>query len=451
MSAAAGTPTTASTGHPNDTPSSPSSHHSITVVHLDLGLGGAEQLVVHAATGLQRQGHKVQLLTTFYDRERAPPACKELDIVEVGRWLPRTVLGRLTAFCSVIRIFVLALYMMYKGGCSYDVIMVDQVAALNPLFFRMCRKLMFYCHFPDKLLCPTKTSLTHTLYRNVLDFFESYATGVCDNLLVNSHFTQGMLKNTFPSMRKSPQVVYPPVDLTDVSSFLYDVPSLSNRNFTQLAGVQEGSPIFLSVNRFERKKNIELAIRAFGRLCEELRTDPANRKLAAACTAPPSLIITGGWDQRLRENREYFSELEQIAKADGRFDMSQVLFLRSIPSQLRWYLMYVSTAVVYTPHEEHFGMVPCEAMSVGAGVVAVNSGGPLETVLDGQTGYLCDATEESFARGMKAALRVKLLDPPQCEVMQISGITHVQKNFTLGSFVERISAIIDEPTRRSES
>eukprot|EP00922_Rhytidocystis_sp_ex-Travisia-forbesii_P068387 GHVS01101851.1.p1 GENE.GHVS01101851.1~~GHVS01101851.1.p1 ORF type:complete len:453 (+),score=55.70 GHVS01101851.1:142-1500(+) len=447
--AVATTPTTASTAA-NDASCSSNKYaapRSIAVVHLDLGMGGAEQLIAHAAVGLRRRGHNVQILTTFYDRERAPPACKEMDIVEVARWFPRTVMGRFTAICSVIRIFILALYMLYKGGCSYDVIMVDQVSALNPLFARMCQKLMFYCHFPDKLLCPTKTSLIHSIYRFWLDLFEGYSTGVCDNLLVNSHFTQAMLKQTFPTIMKPSQVVYPPVDLSDVSTFLYDVQSISNKNFPQLAGVDDRSPIFLSVNRFERKKNIQVAIRAFGRLCEELESLPANRKLAAACKAPPVLIISGGWDERLRENREYFSELQQLTTKDGRFNMSQVLFLRSIPSQLRWYLMYVSTAVVYTPHEEHFGMVPCEAMSVGARVVAVNSGGPRETVLDGETGYLCDPTEESFAVGMKEALRVKLLDPRKCEKMRNSGIEQVQKNFSLDAFIDRLSSILDEPTR----
>eukprot|EP00922_Rhytidocystis_sp_ex-Travisia-forbesii_P068388 GHVS01101853.1.p1 GENE.GHVS01101853.1~~GHVS01101853.1.p1 ORF type:complete len:153 (+),score=20.78 GHVS01101853.1:142-600(+) len=142
--AVATTPTTASTAA-NDASCSSNKYaapRSIAVVHLDLGMGGAEQLIAHAAVGLRRRGHNVQILTTFYDRERAPPACKEMDIVEVARWFPRTVMGRFTAICSVIRIFILALYMLYKGGCSYDVIMVDQVSALNPLFARMCQKVV---------------------------------------------------------------------------------------------------------------------------------------------------------------------------------------------------------------------------------------------------------------------------------------------------------------------
>lgn len=34
-----------------------------------------------------------------------------------------------------------------------------------------------------------------------------------------------------------------------------------------------------------------------------------------------------------------------------------------------------SRAVLYTPHNEHFGIVPVESMYVGTPVIAVNSGG----------------------------------------------------------------------------
>lgn len=39
-------------------------------------------------------------------------------------------------------------------------------------------------------------------------------------------------------------------------------------------------------------------------------------------------------------------------------------------------LLRNSRAVLYTPHNEHFGIVPVEAMYLGTPVIAVNSGGP---------------------------------------------------------------------------
>ena len=52
-------------------------------------------------------------------------------------------------------------------------------------------------------------------------------------------------------------------------------------------------------------------------------------------------------------------------------------------------LISCAECLVYTPDREHFGIVPVEAMYLGTPVVAVDSGGPRETVLHGETGYLC--------------------------------------------------------------
>jgi hypothetical protein len=40
----------------------------VTIVHLDLGIGGAEQLIVNIATVLKELGHEVQLLTSHHDK-----------------------------------------------------------------------------------------------------------------------------------------------------------------------------------------------------------------------------------------------------------------------------------------------------------------------------------------------------------------------------------------------
>ena len=49
--------------------SMPSSKNSQTVVffHPDLGIGGAERLIVDAAVGLQNRGHKIVIFTSHCD------------------------------------------------------------------------------------------------------------------------------------------------------------------------------------------------------------------------------------------------------------------------------------------------------------------------------------------------------------------------------------------------
>jgi len=57
------------------------------------------------------------------------------------------------------------------------------------------------------------------------------------------------------------------------------------------------------------------------------------------------------------------------------------------------------TAVLYPPVNEDYGLVPLEAMASYKPIIAVNEGGPKETVEDGKTGFLVDS-EQAMADKM---------------------------------------------------
>lgn len=63
----------------------------------------------------------------------------------------------------------------------------------------------------------------------------------------------------------------------------------------------------------------------------------------------------------------------------------------------RTWLLSNTIAVLYTPEREHFGIVPIEAMYNRAPIIACNSGGPKESILDGQTGHLCDSNAQHWS------------------------------------------------------
>ena len=87
---------------------------------------------------------------------------------------------------------------------------------------------------------------------------------------------------------------------------------------------------------------------------------------------------------------------------------------------------------------EHFGIVPLEAMAAQRPVVACNSGGPKESVLHAKTGYLCEPTPESFASAMALILQ----DPSRAEIMGKNARKHVEENFSRQVFGERLNSII---------
>ena len=79
----------------------------------------------------------------------------------------------------------------------------------------MNRRVLFYCHFPDKLLCVQRTSFIKRFYRYFLDLFEELCLLPSNAILVNSYFTQGVYKKEFPILAKykrMPDVLYPSTD-----------------------------------------------------------------------------------------------------------------------------------------------------------------------------------------------------------------------------------------------
>ena len=108
--------------------------------------------------------------------------------------------------------------------------------------------------------------------------------------------------------------------------------------------------------------------------------------------------MAGGYDGRVVENKEHYQELCSLV---SQMDLKEhVTFLRSFSDSQKRTLLKYSTCLLYTPDKEHFGIVPIEAMYMKCPVIAVNSGGPLETVADKETGYLCEPNADSFANAM---------------------------------------------------
>lgn len=81
----------------------------------------------------------------------------------------------------------------HRTGVRPDVVVVDQVSAVIPLLqWFLDVPVLFYCHFPDCLLASPRSTL-HRLYRWPIHHLEESTTGMADEIVVNSRFTQGMV------------------------------------------------------------------------------------------------------------------------------------------------------------------------------------------------------------------------------------------------------------------
>ncbi|KIW63971.1 hypothetical protein PV04_08931 [Phialophora macrospora] len=372
---------------------------TIVFFHPDLGIGGAERLIVDAAVGLQEQGNKITIFTSHCDPNHCFEEARDgtLDVRVRGNTLfPPTFLNRFHILLAILRqihlVLSIAVWSNELDKLNPDVFVVDQLSACVPLLrwlFPHRQRTLFYCHFPDHLLADRRISgllgLLKKVYRYPFDWFEGWSMSASDRIVVNSNFTKSVASSVWPALSESLGVIYPCVNIqeTTLPVELEEKPLWGGR-----------FKILLSINRFERKKDIGLALRAYHNLSPIARKDTR-------------LIIAGGYDQRVSENVEYHKEL--VAIAEG-FDLStataktvptalgipneiQVLFLLSVPGPFKETLLNNARLLLYTPTNEHFGIVPVEAMQHGLPVLASDTGGPLETIVEGETGWLRDVSQ----------------------------------------------------------
>ncbi|EYB97294.1 hypothetical protein Y032_0142g2342 [Ancylostoma ceylanicum] len=389
----------------------------VTFLHPDLGIGGAERLVVDAAVALQQKGHVVKIVTNQFDPSHAFKETQQLDIAVV-QWFPRVIFGYMWALCAYIRMCLAAIYVgMFTPS---DVIVCDQVsAALIVLRIISRARLVFYCHFPDMLLT-TRATAMKSLYRYFLDSIEEFSTGLADVICVNSMFTASVFKQTFKSLKdRELTVLYPSLN----TEFFDKTEECSIPEIPESAEY-----IFTSLNRFEVKKNIKLAIEAFAYLRTLVSDDEFSK-----C----HLVLAGGYDQLNQENIDYFKELVEYVDFFS-LPQEQVTFLRSPSDEEKITLLRRSRAVLYTPHNEHFGIVPVESMYVGTPVIAVNSGGPKESIVHLETGLLAEQLPEAFAECMARLIR----DEPLVKKLRQMGPKRVHDLFAFEAFSSRLDHIV---------
>ncbi|TAQ84926.1 hypothetical protein B7494_g6753 [Chlorociboria aeruginascens] len=414
---------------------------NIVFFHPDLGIGGAERLIIDAAVGLQNRGHKVVIFTSYCDPKHCFDEARDgtLDVRVRGNWLiPASILSRFTIMCAILRQLHLILSMYFTFELSKlqpDAFIVDQLSAGLPWlrYLYPNTRILFYCHFPDLLLAQGRANVIKRAYRIPFDFLEQWSMSFADSIAVNSGFTKQTVGRVWPALAKKRdlQIIYPCVDVKE-----------KKENIDQNTTVWHDTNILLSINRFEKKKDIGLAIKAYAGLGKHGRKGVR-------------LVLAGGYDNRVQENVFYHKELVKLAEGFGLKtattktivtalnvpDDVDVLFLLSVPNTLKEMLLKAARLLVYTPSNEHFGIVPLEAMLAGVPVLAANTGGPLETVINGETGWLCPPDDiGSWTVVMNKVLH-KMSDK-ELEKFGVAGKERVKREFSDVKMAERFDKVI---------
>ena len=178
-------------------------------------------------------------------------------------------------------------------------------------------------------------------------------------------------------------------------------------------------PFFLVAGRIMWTKNVELGILAFQHF-QALR--PALGRFR--------LVIAGTVDDK---SRPYLIRLRALAENDPRIEF------RPSPTDAALAELYATCyGLLFTPFNEDWGMVPLEAMAFGKPVIAVNCGGPLESIQDGVQGFLAPAEPGVFAERMARLAD----DPAEAARMGRAGVERARA-FSWEAFAARIDDMIE--------
>uniref|UniRef100_UPI0018DFA5B3 glycosyltransferase family 4 protein n=1 Tax=Neoroseomonas rubea TaxID=2748666 RepID=UPI0018DFA5B3 len=173
---------------------------------------------------------------------------------------------------------------------------------------------------------------------------------------------------------------------------------------------------FLVAGRIMWTKNLPLALEAFARAKPRL---PGWR-----------LVLAGMVDDKSRAHAE-------ALMARGR-EIGDVEFrIGATDAEMRD-LYEGCGALLFTAFNEDWGLTPIEAMAAGRPVVAVDRGGPRESVVHGATGFLVADDPDAFAARMVELAR----DPALCERLGAAGRERARL-FTWDAFVAGLDATVE--------
>jgi len=335
---------------------------------------GVERCIVEY---LKRSRHDWTILTNHFDKDATYPEFAKFDVIELSRVsVDRNPLKALKA--AIIILFQKVDLSRFDALFLHSGDLGDLFAVRNRFIPVIC-----YCHSPIRpVYDPTyREEYLKRNRGNALLFWVLWLTfrligpvawGRYKFVFCNSHWIERRILINRLCQHERLKVLHPGVDTTRIS------PSNVWEHF------------FLVPGRIMWLKNIELAIRAFRIFREN-----------SSATKQFQLIVAGMVDQKSR------AYLKQLQEQFG--DIPDIRWVLNPSDKVLFSLYERCYAVLFTPLAEDWGIVPLEAMAHGKPVVAVNRGGPTESIVPDKTGFLLPPDEKAFADTMLTLVQKRWL------------------------------------------
>jgi len=368
-------------------------------------IGGAELFIVKIADELKKRGHKVDIYAI-----RVNPIFKEIK--QLSRFASFKIFHNLLIDFIGINLLGWGFLKVLKKR-EYDIINPHHYPA--PLVSVLLKKLGFtkakivwMCHEPKGLLYrENKSYLGFSEWGSkIIHYFVSpvrwadqWSIRNVDTIISNSENTQFRVRETY---NRNSYIVNPAVD-----------PDIFNPGNIDVNKYLTDKGCLLAVGQLVTRKNFSFLIRVF-------------RKVVDLCPHVMLRIVGAGPDER---------KLNQLVRDLGLEE--QVKFLSSVCQEDLVKLYTACDLFVHPMRDEPWGMVILEAMAMGKPVVAVNSGGPKEIVINGQTGYLVNFSVDQFSEKIIELLR----SPEKMRKMGEAGRRRVLNNFSWKKSAQKMEEV----------
>lgn len=359
--------------------------------------GGVERVVLKIAQHFDAAIHTVR-----YDKDKTFPEFQGLDVHLHSSVIGRAPLGKRVATAAEAgKVF----YRMKLR--DYDLVNAHQ----TPSEWARNRNspMIWYCHSPNReafdlyewRMKQRKPAQKAVFWASIQAFkyFEFSAVPKIEYIFTNSRNSQARITKY---LARESEVLYPGIDVERFSC-------------------EEYEKFFLYPSRIVPEKRIEFAIDAFDRF----------RKANTEKGKEWKLIVAGSLSER-PEHRKYF----ELLRAMG---VQGVEFRTNVPEQELLGLYSRCFAVLYTPVNEDLGLIPLEGFASSKPCIAVNEGGPRETVEEGVDGFLVDTPQTMAEKMSYLAAR-----PELAQEMGRKGRKKAETKFTWKRFLTRFGQKAEE-------
>ncbi len=251
-----------------------------------------------------------------------------------------------------------------------------------------------------------------------------------DAIIAVSNGTKADILRAYPEVDAAKlHVIYNGIDLAEYQQVV------STGALTRY-GVDASRPYVLFVGRITRQKGVT-------HLVDAIRYLPAGTQVVLCAGAPDTPEIAA----------EMRAKVEAARAAGG-----DVVWIEKMVTKAEAIELYSHCRVFCCPSVyEPFGIINLEAMACRAPVVASATGGILEVIVEGETGYLvafeADAATgfpvdgERFARDLAARVGELFADPERCRQFGDAGRARVEALFSWSAIAEQTVELYESLVR----